>query len=625
MSNVLYVLKKVSMISKLALFLLLISCSSASFAEYKPPISMGLSKETYVVNEDASVIQTSESYVKIETQSGVDNGGKRSFSYNSKHEDVQILEAYTLQPNGKKLKVEKDAIRTTGDTFSFGAPMFSETKHKVIVYPMVKIGSLLYLKMKSVQRIPTFKGHYFFSQYFSPHYHYQGERFRFVVSDKIPVQFHSKGVEGGLVKEVNHKKYYEFTFHQHLALPPEGSEVDSDDYSPYLIASSFKDQVELGKAYEKGAADKVKVTPEIKNLADSLTLDIPDTKGQVEVLYNWVSKNIRYVAIYLGHGGVVPHSAETILKNQYGDCKDHTVILAALLKAKGIESSPALINLGENYSLPKLAVLTPHNHVINYIPSLNIYLDSTAQFAPYGTLPFEDMDKPVILTSLGKIGHTPSPKTHENIVTSNVNIRINEDGSMLGNAIGTVTGFYNSSYRALASENQGKDDIEKVSSRLLEYGETGVGKIVETNPSDLMTPFIENTTFNLDPKSNFPGPGAMTIPVGVVISSSSSLIHKKPNNSLKFPSICYSKALVENYTLKFPNNTKVTRIPNNVEFNNGPIKYQATYWQNGNEVKVRRVFKSNHKSSLCDINFNNVRKETFKVLQRDLRSQVFYE
>lgn len=613
------------MFLKFATYLLLLCLSSVSFAEYKPPISMGASKETYVINADASVIQTSESVVKIETQSGVDNKGKRSFSYNSKHEDVQILDAYTLQPDGKKIRVDKDAIRTTGSFSGSGAPVFSETKHKVIVYPNLKVGSMLYLKMRSVQRIPTFKGHYFSSQYFSPHYRYQSETIMFVVSDKLPLQFDLKGVKGGLVKEANHNKYYEFTFNQDIALPPEDSEVDSDDFSSYLIASSFKDQIELGRAYEKGLAGKIKVTPEIKNLADELTVGLVDKKAQVEALYNWVSKNIRYVAIYLSNGGVVPHAANTILKNQYGDCKDHTVILAALLKAKGIESSSALINLGDNYSLPKLAVMSPQNHVINYIPSLNIFLDSTAQFSPYGTLPFSDMDKPVILTALGKIGHTPIPKAHENVIMTNVHIRIKEDGSMVGDSIGNITGYWNDSFRANSSDSQGIDDFEKVRSRLMPFSETGTGKIVETDPSDLSKPFVEKSTFTLDPKSNFPGPGAINIPVGVTIASIASMAKAKPNEALNFPSICYSKTMIENYTLKFPRNSKIKRIPFNVDYKKWPFKYQASYHLKGDEVIVKRLFESNHKSSLCDANTNNAKKDFFKVLQRDLRSQVFYE
>ena len=595
------------------------------YADYIPSISIGTSNDSYVVNADASVIQTSESFIKIETQSGVDKHGKRSVSYNSKLESIEILDAYTLQPDGKKFKVEKDAIRTTGDSFSSGAPMFSETKHKVVVYPNVKVGSMLYLKLKSIQRIPTFKGHYFFAQYFSPHYRYKNQTFNFAVSDKLPIQFDSKGVNGGLVKQANHKKYYEFSFSQDIALPLQDLEVDSDDFSPYLIASSFKDQIELGNAYEKGVADKINVTPEIKDLADTLTLGIVDKKEQVEALYNWVSKNIRYVAIYLSNGGVVPHTAEMILKNQYGDCKDHSVILAALLKSKGIDSSSALINLGDNYSLPKLAVMTPHNHVINYIPSLDTYLDSTAQFSPYGTLPFSDMDKPVILTSLGKLAHTPIPKTDENTITTDVHILIKEDGVMVGDSRSTVTGYYNDSFRANASSSQGMDDIDRVRSRLRPYGETGSGKIVETNPSDLNKPFVENSTFKLDPKSNFPGPGAITVPIGVTIASIASMAQEQPDESAQFPSICYSKTMVENYTLKFPSNAKIKRIPSNVSFKKGQISYVASYQLKGEEIFIKRTFKSDHESSVCENDFNDLKKEVFRVLQRDLRSQIFYD
>jgi transglutaminase-like putative cysteine protease len=84
------------------------------------------------------------------------------------------------------------------------------------------------------------------------------------------------------------------------------------------------------------------------------------------------------VSISLGSGGLVPYDAQTTLDNRYGDCKDYVALLEALLDAKGIESSPDLINLGDAYPLPKLAVLSPVNPVITYIPSPDLYLDATA-------------------------------------------------------------------------------------------------------------------------------------------------------------------------------------------------------------------------------------------------------
>ena len=594
-------------------------------AEYNPALSVDVTKETFVVNADGTYVQTVESGRRVESQKGVDNYATRSISFTRGAEEVEILEAYTLQPDGQKIRVSKNAIKTTDDDVNIGTAEFSETRSKTIVYPNVKIGSVLYYKSKIKQHKPIFKDHFVFSEYFSPHFKYKQQTFAFEISDKLPVKFDSKGVTGGLVKTANHKNYYVFTFNQNTAQPMEDVEVDTDDFAPYLIASTFKDYIEFGKAYEKGAANKIKVTPEIKDLADELTYNITDPKAQVEALYNWVSQNIRYVKIYLADGGMVPHSSESILKNEYGDCKDHTVLLAALLKAKGIASSPALINLGDNYALPNLPVSTPFNHVNNYIPSLDIYLDSTAQFAPFGTLPFEDMDKPVMLTALGKLGRTPIAKPNENTMISDVFIRIKEDGSMVGESKNTVTGYFNNTFRSYAAREDGADDLDRVTRKLSTYGETGAGKITDSNPTDLTMPFVETNYFNLDPKSNFPGPAAMNVPVGVVLSSITSLASEKPIAQVKFPSICYSKNHLENYTIKFPKNVKIKRIPNNVDFKIGPFKYQATYQLKKDELKVRRMFESNHKSSVCGPGFGESRNAVFKVMQRDLRSQIFYD
>ncbi len=42
----------------------------------------------------------------------------------------------------------------------------------------------------------------------------------------------------------------------------------------------------------------------------------------------------------------VPHKAVDILRNRYGDCKDHVALFGALLQAVGIRSEPVLLNLG---------------------------------------------------------------------------------------------------------------------------------------------------------------------------------------------------------------------------------------------------------------------------------------
>lgn len=606
--------------------LLLLMFLSAPFnvlAEYTPPLSYIKGSESVKVNPNGSHELVGEVLLQIDTQAAVKSEGQQDISYNSKLEHVQIIDAYTLQKDGRKVKVPKDGFRDSAGSISEGAAKFSETRHKIIIYPDVTLGSRLYYKYKSVKHTPEFKGHFMFRSYFTPHYQFKDYEVILDIPNKLPIQVEAKGIDGGLIKESNGRKYYRYVFNQQTVYPMETWEVDTDDFAPYVIASSFKDHVDLGRAYEKGVAPKIQVTPEVQKLADELTKGIEDRKAQVEVIYNWVSYNIRYVAVYLAKGGVVPHDSNTILRNHYGDCKDHSVILAALLKAKGIESSSALINLGESYNLPHLAVMS-QNHVINYIPSLDVYLDSTVQFSPYGTLPFEDMDKPVILTALNKIGHTPIPRAEDNVTKSNVVMTINQDETISGNSESTVTGYYNQTVRSRELNSKDADDKDRIDERL-RNGETGTGKIITSNPLDLSKPFNEKATFTIDAKSNIPGPGAMAVPFGIKLTNFNALIFERPKDKLMFPSVCASKTYEENYTLTFPENTKITKVPNNIDYKNPYIEYKATYSNKGNMLNVSRIFKSQHKSSVCADDFNDLRKEAVKIIQRDLRSQIFYD
>ena len=612
--------------NKLIILLILLSIYSSSvLADYKPSVSDEKTIETITVKPNGSNVTEYENITLIETEKGVDSDSQQDIEYNSKTESVQVLEAYTLQADGEKIKVPKDGIRTTDDPISNGAPMFSETKHKVVIFPDVKVGSRLYIRYRNIEHTPQFKGHFFMAHFFSPHFIYRNFEINLIVSNKIPVQVDSKGLLGSFVKELNGQKFYHYAFKQEVALPPEPGQIDIEDYAPYFTASSFKDQADIGTAYQKGVNASTIVTPDIQALANEVTKGMTDQKSQVDAMYRWVSKNIRYVAVYLGTGGVVPHAAQTILNNRYGDCKDHAVILETLLKAKGIESSQALINLGEAYTLPKLAVMAPQNHVINYIPSLDIYLDATAQFAPYGSLPMGDMDKPVILTALGRIGHTPLMKAKENLIATKVDITIANDGSMTGTSHSRMTGAVEINYRGLESAEAGVEDEELARHRLGPVGETGLGKITASDPFNLAKPFEESTSFTLDPNSNFPGPGAMKVPVGITEGAIARLGRNKPRDTINFPTACFSNTMEESYSVTFPPNTHITHIPSDVSFQNASISYKASYRLNGQKVDIFRRYQFENASNVCDASSNIRKLAFFKVLQRDLKSQIFYD
>src|SRR5262249_32356612 len=150
------------------------------------------------------------------------------------------------------------------------------------------------------------------------------------------------------------------------------------DHDPRLLISTFKDYEELGRAYWAEATKRAVVTPEIQALADEITAGTVDRRGQAAAIDRWIKSNVRYVAVYLGSGRVVPNDANAVLRNKYGDCKDHATLMTALLAAKGIASEQVLINGTNAHTLDQPATLAALNHVIVYLPEWDIYDDPTA-------------------------------------------------------------------------------------------------------------------------------------------------------------------------------------------------------------------------------------------------------
>ena len=64
----------------------------------------------------------------------------------------------------------------------------------------------------------------------------------------------------------------------------------------------------------------------------------------MQALATFVQKDIRYVAIELGIGGLQPHPATEVFTHRYGDCKDKVTLLSSMLKEIGIDSHYVIIN-----------------------------------------------------------------------------------------------------------------------------------------------------------------------------------------------------------------------------------------------------------------------------------------
>lgn len=113
--------------------------------------------------------------------------------------------------------------------------------------------------------------------------------------------------------------------------------------------------------------------------------------SRVRRVADFVRGSVGYVQIYLGDGGLRPHPAVDVYRNRFGDCKDMSHLLIALLALNGIRSYPVLTNVGNSDLIWPEFPMNSFNHCIVAVerPEASgswVFLDPTAKTVPYGRL-----------------------------------------------------------------------------------------------------------------------------------------------------------------------------------------------------------------------------------------------
>ena len=154
----------------------------------------------------------------------------------------------------------------------------------------------------------------------------------------------------------------------------------------YLGTTSL-DWSAAGKVYLDEIQDKLE-TSRIADTATRLVRGIADDSRKIEIISRYVQKELHYEAIEFGRRAYVPKSARETLRDRYGDCKDHAVLLYSMLNAVDIPAELALVNIHRKV-LPELPNIDQFDHMIVSIPLgyERLFIDTTDKDLSLGRTP----------------------------------------------------------------------------------------------------------------------------------------------------------------------------------------------------------------------------------------------
>lgn len=587
-------------------------------------------RSVYDLNADGSHSETHTIIKTVQQKSAVEQVKSDSFSYSTSIQSGELLEAYTLKANGLRLNVPKRnyQINTSGGKDG-KSPFFSDQTRISVVFPDVELGDKVALSYRLTAKAAMFPGHFSLYSYYSRYHQYDNAEIVIRSPEALKVYtaaYHLQQLP--LIKEkgkVVYRWLYKNLTPSRWTSAEQG--IDRPEDVPGVLFSTFASYRDIAEAYGVRARPKAVVTERISKLAATLTSGKTTAREKSKSIYDWVAQNISYGGNCIGVGAVVPRDVDVVLDNKMGDCKDHATLLQALLAASGIKSTQVLINAGDQYELPSVPVVSNVNHVINYVPELGVYLDSTSASTPFGMLPAADEGKPVLhVDDFRNNSRTLVNTGAGNVQQVKTRITIRPDGSASGAMEVQVHGIFGVIARSWFKDVPASRQAELVKKGLGGAGFHGSGSIKLDEIKGLDSHYRYSANFEIEDLLKNTEAGVIAVyPLlwtpGAVSSFVESGFSEPPVKS----AACAGGHSIEEYEITLPEKMKILYLPKEKNANGAGLGYSASYQLTGNVLTIMRKVDDVVEANVCSPQMQIDRKAIQKQMLKDFQSQILFQ
>ena len=384
------------------------------------------------------------------------------FSFQADTETVQLRGARIYRKGGQ---IDEAIESGEGATDNPAMAMYSSARAFYVHFPRLDPGDVVELQY----RVEDVAHRNAFADYFGEVVYMQSTEPTFrseyvLITPKSRTFYFNKPNVAGITQKVEEKgdtKIWHFKAENVAPLEPEPMMPPLAEALGHVHVSTYKSWEDMGRWYWGLVRDQFTADDEVRRRALDITKGLTDEKAKVRAIYDFVVQKTRYVALEFGIHGFKPYRCAQIFARGFGDCKDKATLIVTMLKELGIPATIVILRTGMKGDFEtEPASLAPFDHAIAYVPSLDWYLDGTAEFTGSNELPSMDRGALAIQINEGKpkLVHLPEPKASESLASKRVEATVSPDGSAQIDwkveVVGSSASSWRQRYHAKATQRQ---------------------------------------------------------------------------------------------------------------------------------------------------------------------------
>lgn len=337
--------------------------------------------------------------VKAGTDEGVGELKTLSFDYDSANEKVALVYLRVIKPNGGTVEVKPEALTDGLAPAVKDAPAFSELREAHIDVPAMAPGDTLTYEFTTTIIQPPAPGEFWFSHNFLSVRPALDEELEVNVPAARAIHIQTAPSFSPQISTSGDRKIYLW---KRLNAAPVAGSPEEPTKPRDVVLTTFADWDALAKwlvAMEGGVAAS---SGDLTSKSQTLIADQQNDAKKIEVVYDFVAKQIHLARIPPEQANFQIHDAAKVLSAGYGDELDKCALLTAMLNADGFKASIALVPSGEKFD-PDVPWPGAIGHAVVHVTSGKdtFWMDPSADTLPFELLLPNSRGKNVLIVSAG--------------------------------------------------------------------------------------------------------------------------------------------------------------------------------------------------------------------------------
>ena len=321
--------------------------------------------------------------LKVLTRTGVEDNRYQYLEFNPAFGNGRLIEAFVLKEDGSRIQAQRSGRKLAFPGLSAGD--FLVMNYRVESFMSGKINNRLWSSVLLGSTYPIYNRsfHLIYPEEWEPVNKYHN--------------IDESEVATSCDDSLNGYKDMVFTVEKSQAFEMGALSPSWRDFIPWVDISTVEEWGEIIEWYEDIYLGQCDTTIRIEEKVSELCDGTDEKIEKIKRIFNFVSNGIEYEDLSFQYSDFIPQTADSVLAEGFGDCKDQSILLVSMLKAAGIDSYVALSSPG--YDGEKLLLPSPRfSHVMVVVPLEDrvLYLDPTTTWYTYGELPVELVGTPIL-------------------------------------------------------------------------------------------------------------------------------------------------------------------------------------------------------------------------------------